>query len=107
MNTIIDDHVAMLHHGKLLLCDQLDTVMNQHTQCVFRLPEGAENPTAIPGTISCTGKGREWSAVCNGQRPQFDEWLTQNGAEIVEETSPSLEDIFVARSGAGIKASDR
>lgn len=98
----VSDHVAMLHHGRLLLCESLESVLNQHSQCVFRLPEGTEKPSVIPGTIACTGDGREWSAICNGQRQEFDQWLSRNGAEIVEESSPSLEDIFVARSGSTV-----
>jgi ABC-2 type transport system ATP-binding protein len=96
----VSDHVAMLHRGKLLLCDPLDSVMQQHSRCVFRLPEGASKPAIIPGTISCSGEGREWSAVCNGHRAEFDAWLTQSGAEVMEESTPTLEDIFVARCGS-------
>ena len=49
--------------------------------------------------LSVEGEGKEWSVICDG-----GEWALETnlppGARIVEESSPSLEDIFVARIGA-------
>lgn len=92
----VSDHVAMLNRGRLLLCQPLDDVLQQHTRCVFRLPPSESVPSSVPGTLSCTQEASEYSVICNGAKPEFDSWLKSSGGTIIEESSPSLEQIFVA-----------
>ena len=96
----VSDHVAMLNRGRLLLSETLESVLQSHTRCVFTLPANVDPPKSVPGVISCHGTDFEWSVICNGAREEFETWLKTNGGEIVDDESPSLEDIFVARSGA-------
>ena len=94
----VSDHVAMLHRGRVMLCDSLESVLTQHSRCVFRLPQNIPRQDAIPGTIASELNGSEYRVLCNGQRQQLDEWLTANDAEILDESHASLEEIFLARS---------
>ncbi|MEO2013210.1 MAG: ABC transporter ATP-binding protein [Fuerstiella sp.] len=95
----VSDHVAMLHGGQLLLCDRLEAVLAQHSRWTIRLPERAQTAPDIPGSVSCRGEGNEWSVVCNGQHEQFQRWLSEHNGEVIEQATPSLDEIFVARVG--------
>lgn len=112
----VSDHVAMLHQGSLLLCDPLETVLQQHSRWTIRLAEPATAAPNIPGNIHCSGSDREWTVLChNGHGPTSDvrTWCGNARAEVIEQGSPSLEEIFVAqvshsarqatvRSGGGV-----
>lgn len=93
------DHVAMLHGGKLLLCDQLESILAQHERLTIRLAEPTTIPPSIPGSMSCRGDGREWDVISNGQSDQVRAWISSQNADILERTNPSLDDIFIARVG--------
>lgn len=93
----VSDHVAMLHEGRLLLCDRLEAVLAQHSRWTIRLPDTAQTAPDIPGGISCRGEGNQWSVVCNGQHEQFQRWLSANNGDVIEKAAPSLNEIFVAR----------
>ena len=95
----VSDHVAMLHQGRLLICDPLEDVLLQHTLWTIRLPEPMTQTPSIPGAISCHGSGCEWSVVCNGQQDEVEAWVTHASGKIVDRSAPTLEEIFVARAG--------
>lgn len=95
----VSDHVAMLHQGQLLLCEPLESVLKQHSRWTVRLPEPTSVSPVIPGSLSCTGSGQEWSVICNGQEAGFQQWLSETNSEVVDQAAPTLEEIFVARVG--------
>lgn len=95
----VSDRVAMLHAGRLLLCDQLETVLQQHHRLTIQLSEQVDQAPTIPGSLSCRGSGREWDVICNGQQEAVEAWIDTNGAELLESARPSLDEIFVARIG--------
>lgn len=93
----VSDHVAMLHQGSVLLCDPLETVLQQHSRWTIRLPESVTTAPNIPGSIHCSGSNREWTVLCNGQSSDVPAWCSQANAEVIKQTAPSLEEIFVAQ----------
>lgn len=95
----VSDHVAMLNAGRLLLCDRLETILEQHHRWTVKLSTAAASPPEIPGSISCRGAGSEWDVICNGQSEDVESWVNSNDAEIVDTARPTLEEIFVARIG--------
>jgi ABC-2 type transport system ATP-binding protein len=95
----VRDHVAMLHGGQLLLCDRLEAVLTQNSRWTIRLPDRVQAAPDIPGSVRCRGEGHEWSVVCNGQHEQFQRWLSEHNGKVIEQATPSLDEIFVARVG--------
>lgn len=96
----VSDHIAMLHRGKLVLCGTLDEVKAQHRRFTLHFQTAQEQPPVIAGAISVSGRGKEWSVMCNGARNELPGIAAKLGARIVEEHAPSLNEIFVARAGA-------
>ncbi len=100
----VADHIAMIHQGKLVLYGPLDTVRGQHQRLVLRCPGGAP---ALPGQLSAEGHGNEWIVVTHGEKGVAEAAAISSGAEILDVTQPTLEDIFVARVGKGRGILDR
>lgn len=93
----VTDHVAMIQKGKVILSAPLDTLKGQHRKLVIRLPEASPPIPPIPGILLRTGTGREQSVICDGRIDNVRAALASLSAEIIEETVPSLDEIFVAR----------
>lgn len=100
----VADQIAMIHQGKLVLNGSLDAVRAQHQRLVLRCPAGAP---ALPGQLACEGHGQEWVAIVEGDRAATVAAAQASGAEILDVTGPSLEDVFVARVGTGRGILDR
>ena len=105
----VSDNVAMLHRGRNVLTGSLDDVLADHARLLVRFEEPRSAAPVVESVLNCTGEGREWSVVCNGQRETVERRLAELGGEIIERGSPSLEEIFVARIGGlaaeGVNAS--
>jgi ABC-2 type transport system ATP-binding protein len=96
----VSDQIAMLHQGKLVLCGPLDEIKAQHRQFTLHFEINQEQPPVIAGALSISGKGREWTLMCNGARHELPAAAEKLGARIVDERAPSLNEIFVAHAGA-------
>ena len=101
----VADYIAMIHQGKLVLYGSLDSVRAQHQRLVLRGNAGA--PPSLPGLLSSEGHGEEWIVVVDGEREQVVAAAQSAGTEVLDVTTPSLEDIFVARVGSGRGILDR
>ena len=93
----VADHVAMLHEGRLMACDSLDQIRRQHHRFIIRFDQPQDSSPQLPGALSCCGAGQEWTVLCNGGSEELVQAVLARGATIVDEASPSLEEIFVSR----------
>jgi ABC-2 type transport system ATP-binding protein len=96
----VADRVALIHHGEVVLSESLDDVLNSHCWLIARFPESLNEPPLIEGVLRGEGEGREWTILCNGKRQKVEQQLHALRAEIVEQRTPSLEEIFIARAGS-------
>jgi ABC-2 type transport system ATP-binding protein len=95
----VSDQLAMMVEGKVVLSGPLDDIKAGHHQLTLRFDSVQARPPVLDGALSVSGAGREWTAICNGQRARLTEAAGKLGAAIVAERSPSLDEIFVARAG--------
>jgi ABC-type multidrug transport system ATPase subunit len=76
------DHVAMMGHGRVVLCGCLEDIKASHHQFVLRFAAPLSQAPQLAGARRVPGRG----------------------PRIVGERSPSLDEIFVARATtAGLK----
>ena len=97
----VADQVVMLHAGKIVLSDTLEDIRLAHHQLIVRFEQSQPKKPVLPGMLSCEGGPTEWSCIC---REKFDTLKTavlSLKGNIVECSSPSLDEIFVARVKAG------
>jgi ABC-2 type transport system ATP-binding protein len=96
----VSDYVAMIVDGRVVLCDKLDHIKDAHHRFTLRFPEPQLVPVEFEGVLYAEGEGREWTLTCHGSLDALATLAEKSGAQIVEQSTPSLEDIFVARAGA-------
>jgi len=96
----VSDHVALIDRGRIVLCDALETVKERHTRLTLRFDEPLLDPPVLLGSTRWEGAGHEWSTVCRGSIAEIQDAVAGLGARIVEDHTPTLDDIFVARVGS-------
>jgi ABC-2 type transport system ATP-binding protein len=94
----VSDHVALIDRGRIVLGGSLDSIKALHHRLTLRFDEPLARPPALLGWERWEGFGREWTIVCPGSIDEIRARAAGFGAEVVEDQSPSLEDIFVARA---------
>jgi len=95
----VSDRVAMMANGQIVLEGRLDGILESHHRLTLRFPAPLAKPPTLAGALHVTGRGVEWTAVCNGQRGELEAAASSLGAHVVEEDSPTLDEIFLARVG--------
>jgi len=93
----VADWVAMLHHGRIAFDGRLTDVLHNHRRLVLRYPQPQSCPPVLPGVLSCVGQGSEWTVLCNGGLDELKTAAASAGAEVCEEQTATLEEIFAAR----------
>lgn len=100
----VADRVAMIHEGKIALCEDLLLLKDTHYRLTVRFDEPQSRPPGVSHALSWKGAGHEWTALCNGRREDFLLAVGQAGGRIVGEAAPSLEEIFIAHVGVTSQA---
>ena len=96
----VSDQVGMLHEGRMVLCGALDEIKAQHRRFTLHFEAARDRPPEIAGALNVSGHGKEWTVMSNGSRREMPALVAPLGARIVEERTPSLNEIFVAHAGA-------
>jgi ABC-2 type transport system ATP-binding protein len=94
----VADWVAMIHNGRVGLCAPLPEILQQHRCLVLRFESPQPAQPNLPGMISCHGEGREWMVLCNGNHEDLRAAAVKSGAQIMDEHTPTLDEIFLARA---------
>jgi ABC-2 type transport system ATP-binding protein len=92
----VSDYVAIMLKGKVVLTDSLENIRENHSRMTIRFKDEPETKPTIPGALSCTGSGHIWTVICNGRQDEIRTELAAQNASIVEEQSPTLEEVFIA-----------
>jgi ABC-2 type transport system ATP-binding protein len=95
----VADDVAMIHEGEVVMCASLEEIKVSHHFISLRFPEPIQERPQLQGVLSIEGKGREWTALCNGNLEDVCAKAKDMGCEVFQDEPPTLEDIFVARVG--------
>lgn len=93
----VADRVAMLHAGQLVLCDSLAEIQASHRRVTLRFAAPQSTAPRMPGVLTWSGSGSEWTCLCNGGFEQLKAAAVAQGANIVDEAAPSLDEVFVGR----------
>jgi len=96
----VADDIAMMFAGEVVLTGTLDDIKDNHHRLILRFESPQPSAPKVPGVLSITGSGREWTAICNGRRSEVIACVARAGGSIVAEDTASLDEIFVARAGA-------
>jgi ABC-2 type transport system ATP-binding protein len=94
----VADDIAMLFDGRIVVEGTLDVVKESHHRLVLRFDSSQASAPVLPGSLTISGAGHEWTLICNGSRQAAIAAVAQMGGKVVAEATPSLDEIFVARA---------
>ena len=100
----VADQVTMIHQGKIVFSSALDDLLATHRCWTLRFAEARSRPPELAGVLAWEGTGRDWTAVHHGEPGAFQSAAIGLGAQVFENRTPSLDEIFVARVGTRIPA---
>jgi ABC-2 type transport system ATP-binding protein len=103
----VADHVAILEGGRLIQNDALDSLKSRYHRLVFRFDSTAQQPPQVAGLFNWQGADRHWSAYFQGEPHEAEQLSTRLNAQLVECTSPSLNEIFLALLGSKHEPGER
>ena len=94
----VADMVAILRHGKLLLCERLDQLKEEITELTVTLAEGFAQPPEIAGEVlRQSRRSRQWQILTRGaQPPDIESLRLHESVAEVAVRKPNLEEIFTA-----------
>ena len=98
----VSDDIAMISEGRVVLCDTMDNIREGHHKVTVHFDEAPSRQPEIAGALSCSGHGKEWTIIYDGQLEQAKADAAAKGGRVVDQTSPSLEDVFIAYSKRGV-----
>lgn len=93
----VADTVVMIHEGELVLTDNLETIRSEHHRLVLTFEEPLTEAPTLPGCLSVSGGPQEWICCCRAPMEELETSIGQLGARIAEQSSLSLDEIFIAR----------
>jgi ABC-2 type transport system ATP-binding protein len=95
----VSDRVAMIRNGRIEFCDSIERLKESHARLTLQFDSPRSAPPILNGALTWDGSGREWTAVCAGRRDDLAMQARTIGAQIVDESQLSLDEIFIARTG--------
>jgi ABC-2 type transport system ATP-binding protein len=94
----VSDQLAMMHQGRLVLCGPLDQIKAAHRRLLVRFPAPRGAAPHFAEALSISGSGREWTVLSNGGKSELASSIARLGGSIIDEQTPTLDEIFVARA---------
>ena len=95
----IADQVVMLQDGRVVLNGRTDDVRGNHISAVLAFAEPQASAPVVEGAHAVSGFGTEWSILFGGSQSALAAAAAGIGASVVDERTPSLDEILVARAG--------
>ena len=99
----VADTVAMIHHGKLVFEEGLDSIKGRHARLVVRQEDENAPKPELSNQLYASRQGHEWTIVCENSLDATRNEAAEKGLTIIEADTPSLEDIFLARVSPTLK----
>ena len=95
----VADRIAMLSNGKIVLEDAIDQMKSSFQRFTLRYASTPKGPPNLPGLIDAELTGTEWVCTCrvSDDQEQYN-FARSSGAQVIEKSVLSLEDIFVINS---------
>lgn len=93
----VADRVAIIHQGRILLTAAMDEIRESHRRMTLRFRQTMTSPPSLTGALSCDGAGQEWTYICSGESGLLRHEAAALGAQVIDDSALSLDEIFVSR----------
>ncbi len=93
------DQIVMLRNGRVVLNGRTEDVRRGHIWAVLVFGEPQPVAPVLPGAFAVTGFGLEWRVLFGGSHLELQAAAAGMAARVVDERTPTLDEILVARAG--------
>ncbi len=102
----VSDHVTMIKHGRIVFSAALEDIKATHHFLTLHFPQARTGPPEMHGALTWSGTGHLWTAIYHGQPGDLQAAAASCGAQVLDQRMASLDEIFVARVGSRLPATD-
>ena len=96
----VADRVAIIDGGRIIQDDDLQALKANYHRLVLAFDAARETPPRVDGFFNWQGGSRNWSAFYRGPAGNLERESARLEARIVEQATPTLNEIFVALVGS-------
>jgi ABC-2 type transport system ATP-binding protein len=89
----------MLQRGRVVLNGRTEEVRRDHILAVLAFAQPPLRAPVLAGAHAVMGYGSEWRVLFGGSQLELQTAAALIGARVVEERTPTLDEILVARAG--------
>ena len=100
----VSDRVAMLKSGRLVFSGDLADIKQSYHRVTLRFDQPLASHPNVAGGVGWSGGGHEWTALFNVPAEQVEWSASSLGGRVVQRGSPSLDEIFFARTSSTMPA---
>lgn len=93
----VADSVAIIHHGRIMLSSTMDQIKQTHCRLTLRFRDSSNAAPPLTGALTAEGSGNEWAYVCHGAAQDLHFAAAALGAEVLDQSLLTLDEIFVSR----------
>jgi ABC-2 type transport system ATP-binding protein len=94
----VADRIVMLQRGRVVLNGATQEVRRNHISAVLAFGEPQAVAPVLAGAHTVAGHGLQWKVLFGGSRLDLEQAASKLGARVIEERTPSLDEILVARA---------
>ena len=94
----VADHLVMLQDGRVALNGCTDEVRRKHISAVLSFGEPQTVVPILAGAHAISGSGSQWEVLFQGSSLDLEQAAIRLGAHVLEQRTPSLDEILVARA---------
>jgi ABC-2 type transport system ATP-binding protein len=95
----VADQIVMMKAGRVVVTGRTEDVRRGHISAILAFSEAPSTPLALAGAYAVAGFGLEWRVLFGGSSRELARVAAGVGARVVEERTPTLDEILVARAG--------
>lgn len=95
----VADYVVMLQKGRVTVSGRTEDVRGAHILAALTFAEPRATAPALAGAHAVAGYGSEWRVLFGGSHHELEAAAASIGARVIEERTPTLDEILVARVG--------
>ncbi len=95
----VADLIVMLKAGRVVLHGRTEDVRRNHISAVLAFAQPQAAAPAVPGAFAVAGFEFEWRILFGGSRLELERAAHAIAARVIDERTPTLDEILVARAG--------
>ena len=94
----VADQIVMMKNGRVVLHGRTEDVRGGHISAILAFTEAQAVAPVLAGAYAVNGFGLEWRVLFGGSRGELAAAAAVVGARVIEERTPTLDEILVARA---------